>query len=97
MAIERLQVYKCSVCGNEVEVLFAGGGTLSLKEALDAAHGHEHAADGSELPSPSTNAAPPGTAAGNARAREWFWMAVSGILFVLLVIVAARARRGGAC
>jgi membrane fusion protein, heavy metal efflux system len=28
---------------------FAGGGTLSLKEALDAAHGHEHAADGSEL------------------------------------------------
>lgn len=28
---------------------FAGGGSLSLKEALDAAHGHEHAADGSEL------------------------------------------------
>lgn len=28
---------------------FAGGGNLSLKEALDAAHGHEHAADGSEL------------------------------------------------
>lgn len=29
---------------------FAGGGGVSLKEALDAAHGHEHAADGSELP-----------------------------------------------
>lgn len=29
---------------------FAGGGAgISLKEALDAAHGHEHAADGSEL------------------------------------------------
>jgi cobalt-zinc-cadmium efflux system membrane fusion protein len=28
---------------------FAGGGSLSLKEALDVAHGHEHAADGSEL------------------------------------------------
>jgi len=27
---------------------FAGGGTTSLKEALDAAHGHEHNADGSE-------------------------------------------------
>ncbi|HNS19278.1 MAG TPA: desulfoferrodoxin [Sedimentisphaerales bacterium] len=26
--IERLQVYKCSVCGNIVEVLTAGGGTL---------------------------------------------------------------------
>ena len=28
---------------------FAGGGNLSLKEALDAAHGHEHNEDGSEL------------------------------------------------
>ena len=28
---------------------FAGAGTTSLKEALDAAHGHAHAADGSEL------------------------------------------------
>jgi len=28
---------------------FAGGGSVSLKEALDAAHGHEHAEDGSEL------------------------------------------------
>lgn len=28
---------------------FAGGGSMSLKDALDAAHGHEHAEDGSEL------------------------------------------------
>ncbi len=28
---------------------FAGGGTISLKEALDAAHGHEHNEDGSEM------------------------------------------------
>ena len=28
MAIERLQTYKCSVCGNIVEVLHVGGGTL---------------------------------------------------------------------
>lgn len=28
---------------------FAGAGSVSLKEALDAAHGHEHAEDGSEL------------------------------------------------
>jgi len=26
--IQKRQVYKCSVCGNIVEVLFAGGGTL---------------------------------------------------------------------
>lgn len=30
---------------------FAGGGSVSLKEALDAAHGHAHAEDGSELKS----------------------------------------------
>ncbi|MEM6910274.1 MAG: efflux RND transporter periplasmic adaptor subunit [Verrucomicrobiota bacterium] len=28
---------------------FAGAGGMSLKEALDAAHGHEHAEDGSEM------------------------------------------------
>ncbi len=28
---------------------FAGASSVSLKEALDAAHGHEHAEDGSEL------------------------------------------------
>ncbi len=28
---------------------FAGGGNLSLKEVLDAAHGHEHNEDGSEI------------------------------------------------
>jgi hypothetical protein len=31
-------------------LMFAGGGqSLSLKEALDAAHGHEHNEDGSEI------------------------------------------------
>ena len=28
MAIEKLQIYKCSLCGNIVEVVHAGGGTL---------------------------------------------------------------------
>ncbi len=28
MVVERNQVYKCSVCGNIVEVLFVGGGKL---------------------------------------------------------------------
>jgi superoxide reductase len=28
MAIEKLQTYKCSVCGNIVEVMHVGGGTL---------------------------------------------------------------------
>ena len=28
MAVEKLQVYKCEVCGNEVELIHAGGGEL---------------------------------------------------------------------
>ncbi len=46
---------------------FAGGGGLSLKEALDAAHGHEHAADGSEL---SKNAAAAPVAASGEHGHE---------------------------
>jgi multidrug efflux pump subunit AcrA (membrane-fusion protein) len=67
---------------------FAGAGTLSLKEALDAAHGHEHAEDGSEL-TQQTKA--PSEAAQKTEPSR-FWMFVSGGLFVLLVIVAARRK-----
>ena len=67
---------------------FAGGGTLSLKEALDAAHGHEHAEDGSELNQQTK--APSEAAQTTAPSR--FWMFVSGGLFVLLVIVASRRK-----
>lgn len=63
---------------------FAGGGSVSLKEALDAAHGHEHAADGSELK--------PGAKTATAHAEEHdhaeaspLWKYVSGILFLLLI------------
>lgn len=44
--IQKRQVYKCSVCGNIVEVLFAGGGTLvccgkemilQVEDSVDAA------------------------------------------------------------
>lgn len=68
---------------------FAGGGTMSLKEALDAAHGHEHAEDGSELTGPQ-NKTPSETAHNHEPSP--FWMIVSGGLFVLLVIVAARRK-----
>lgn len=67
---------------------FAGAGTLSLKEALDAAHGHEHAEDGSELTQQTKT--PSETAQPTEPSR--FWMFVSGGLFVLLVIVAARKK-----
>lgn len=68
---------------------FAGGGTLSLKEALDAAHGHEHAADGSELK--------PGAATENGDHRHGdddhhahdgglLWKILTGVFFVAFVV-----------
>ena len=73
---------------------FAGAGTLSLKAALDAAHGHEHNPDGSELTAEQKAAKQTSTggagAHGHAHEHEHqspFWMIVSGVLFVLLVVV----------
>jgi membrane fusion protein, heavy metal efflux system len=67
---------------------FAGGGTLSLKEALDAAHGHEHAADGSELK--------PGAATGEDHDHDHddhddhggdeLWKILAGVFFVAFVV-----------
>lgn len=85
------------VAGDEVvtqggySLSFAGGGSVSLKEALDAAHGHEHAADGSEL-TPEKKAQMEAAKSGTSHEHheEGFnvWMAISGVLFVLLGISA---------
>jgi len=72
---------------------FAGASSVSLKEALDAAHGHEHAADGGEL-TPEKKAEqeaakraasglPPET--GGSKASP-VWMYVSGVLLILLLV-----------
>lgn len=71
---------------------FAGGGTLSLKEALDAAHGHEHAEDGSELT--DSPAAKPSTGEIQEQNQSPFWMVVSIVLFLLLIMVSIRSRGG---
>ncbi|NJM37533.1 MAG: hypothetical protein HC845_06530 [Akkermansiaceae bacterium] len=71
---------------------FAGGGSgISLKEALDAAHGHEHAEDGSELTPEkkaemeakkrATAGLPSETSGGGSK----IWMYASGVLFLLLI------------
>lgn len=68
---------------------FAGGGSLSLKEALDAAHGHEHNPDGSEITAarkPSGHDAPHDHDHDHD-APDRFWMIVSGLLLVALVVV----------
>jgi cobalt-zinc-cadmium efflux system membrane fusion protein len=71
---------------------FAGASSVSLKEALDAAHGHEHAADGSEL-TPEKKAemdAKKSGGDGHGHAEEEggspFWKYGCGVLFVLLLL-----------
>jgi len=72
---------------------FVGEGSVSLKDALDAAHGHEHAEDGSELSQQPQPGAAVQEADGGGQSSP-FWMIVSGVLFVLLVVVATRKRGG---
>ena len=64
-----------------------------MKDALDAAHGHEHAADGSELGNAKTEARE-GDDAGSPAGSSNLWMIVSGVLFILLVLVSIQKRAG---
>lgn len=72
---------------------FAGASSVSLKEALDAAHGHEHAEDGSEL-TPEKKAemaaAKKGEEGGHGHDEESgaspLWKYVSGVLGLLLIV-----------
>ncbi len=78
---------------------FAGGGTVSLKEALDAAHGHEHAADGSELKpgAPATAHDDHGHAhghEGHAGHPELPWQIATGALAVVVLALVATRRSG---
>jgi hypothetical protein len=78
-----------------------GGGGVSLKEALDAAHGHEHAEDGGELtPEKKAEMAakkraasglPPETSGGGASP---IWRVASGVLFLLLLASLFTKMRG---
>lgn len=71
----------------------AGGGSLSLKEALDAAHGHAHNADGSEIKGGTNGDNAHTHAHGTGHSHERICMIVSGVLFVALVAVSARLRQ----
>lgn len=84
-------------------LVFAGKGNASLKEALDAAHGHPHADDGSELGADEAKAAAgrgaPGAEplrAGGPGALVIFFAATTGLLLLLLLVQGARLRRGTA-
>lgn len=99
---ERVEIVEGLMPGDEVvtrgsySLGFAGsGGGPSLKEALDAAHGHEHNEDGSEK-SPEQKSAAAGDDHDHDHApqgtgmREVFFMAATGILALLLVITSLR-------
>ncbi len=81
---------------------FAGKGSVSLKAALDAAHGHEHAEDGSEMTAAQKAAAKSGgdghdhaEGAHGLSALTLFSLASNGLLLLLLV-VAMRRKTGAA-
>ncbi|QTN31414.1 efflux RND transporter periplasmic adaptor subunit [Akkermansiaceae bacterium] len=73
---------------------YAGAGTVSLKEALDAAHGHEHAEDGSELGENEAKQDHKGHAHGEEAhiqgSRLWMY---SSILLGLLLIASLLTRK----
>ncbi len=69
---------------------FAGAGSVSLKDALDAAHGHEHNADGSEMTGGSQTSGHHDHNGHDHPSR--FWMIVSGVLFVALLAVSFRKK-----
>jgi membrane fusion protein, heavy metal efflux system len=82
-------------------LVFAGKGNTSLKEALDAAHGHPHGEDGSELTEEQAKAAGArtgGSAKGGVRAGgmtpiAMFFAGTTGLLFVLLLALGSKLRK----
>jgi multidrug efflux pump subunit AcrA (membrane-fusion protein) len=99
---ERVEIVEGLLTGDEVvtrgsySLGFAGsGGGPSLKEAMDAAHGHEHNEDGSEISKDQKTAAEGDDhdhAARGPGMREIFFMAATGILALLLVFTSLRRR-----
>ena len=68
---------------------FAGKGSVSLKAALDAAHGHEHNEDGSEVTAGQKAAQVKGEAHEHGNSLSGltiFSLASNGLLLVLLVV-----------
>jgi len=70
---------------------FAGKGSVSLKEALDAAHGHPHGEDGSELSAEDQSKAGGGSSGFGKGGSGFnlltvFFAGLSAVLFVLMLV-----------
>lgn len=91
----RVEVISGLLPGDEVvtrgaySLAFAGGGSVSLKEALDAAHGHEHNEDGSELTAEQKAAKGAKNGGGHSHEGEsggsMIWKLISGVLALIVV------------
>jgi cobalt-zinc-cadmium efflux system membrane fusion protein len=100
-----VEVVKGLLPGDEVvtrgayALAFAGKGSVSLREALDAAHGHPHNEDGSEMTKEQAAAAHGASEAhSHESAHRWntltvFFAATTGLLLVLLVVAMAGRRQ----
>jgi membrane fusion protein, heavy metal efflux system len=81
-------------------LVFAGKGNTSLKEALDAAHGHPHGEDGSELTEEQIKAKQGGSSGSSGGGpghgftpMALFFAATTGFLFILLIVLGLMFRR----
>ena len=82
---------------------FAGKGSVSLKEAMDAAHGHPHNEDGSEMTKEQIAAAEAAGHSGHDHDHEegsgqWtqlttFFAGTTGLLLLLLVVTLFKGRK----
>lgn len=76
---------------------FAGGGSMSLKEALDAAHGHEHNEDGSEKTPEQKAAGEGGDGHEHGKASAFsgltIFFAVTTVILLVLLIIAGGGKR----
>ncbi|NNE91241.1 MAG: efflux RND transporter periplasmic adaptor subunit [Verrucomicrobiales bacterium] len=102
-----IEIKKGVLIGDEVvtkgsyPLAFAGSGSISLKEALDAAHGHEHNDDGSEMTEEDRRrkAAERAAAAGIGTSVWNFWTtffaASTASLLLLMILGLAMRRKGG--
>jgi cobalt-zinc-cadmium efflux system membrane fusion protein len=76
---------------------FAGKGSVSLKEALDAAHGHAHNEDGTEMTAEQQTAHGDHDHDHDESRNEWntltiFFASTSGLLLVLLIATGFKRR-----
>jgi len=102
----RVEVLEGILPGDEVvtkggyALSFAGKGSISLKEALDAAHGHPHNEDGTEMTKEQIAASGGAGAAGgggghdheHGHGRPIFWQIACAVLAALLVVATIKRR-----